>query len=211
MKDIPMFTTENGIASLILQEIPYTGRGYIRIRSSQNSEALVKDCISFLRMVGAEEIYAAGEGLGDYPLHARVVCMSCMKERIPDADACLFPVTEQTLEQWRQIYNRSMAQVPNAAWMSEQQAKQMLAAGDGYFIHKNGELLGIGKASGGKVEAVAAVVQGCGETVMQALCSVLCEEVVTLEVAAQNQRAMHLYQRMGFMQTAEVSRWYRVL
>lgn len=205
-----MFTTENGIASLILQEIPYTRRGYIRIQSSQDSEALVKDCISFLRMVGAEEIYAAGEGLEAYPLHARVVRMRCMKERIPDADVCLFPVTEQTLEQWRQIYNQSMAQVPNAAWMSEQQARQMLAAGDGYFVHRNGELLGIGKASGDKVEAVAAVVAGCGETVMQALCSILREETVTLEVAAENRKAMRLYQRMGFVETAEVSRWYRI-
>lgn len=211
MKDIPMFTTENGIASLILQEIPYTKRGYIRIQASQDAQALVKDCISFLRMVGAEEIYAAGEGLEAYPLHARVIRMCCMKDRIPDSDAFLFSVTEQTLEQWRQIYNRSMVQVPNAAWMSEQQARQMLATGDGYFVHKNRELLGIGKASGDKVEAIAAVVRGCGETVMRSLCSVLREEIVTLEVAAENRKAMNLYHRMGFVQTAEVSRWYCVL
>ena len=31
MKDIPAFTTENGIASLILREIPYREEAYIRI------------------------------------------------------------------------------------------------------------------------------------------------------------------------------------
>ena len=34
MKDFPVFTTENGVASLILKEIPYRGEAYIHLRDS---------------------------------------------------------------------------------------------------------------------------------------------------------------------------------
>ena len=35
MKDFPMFTTEFGIASLILREIPYRGEAFILIQDTQ--------------------------------------------------------------------------------------------------------------------------------------------------------------------------------
>ena len=60
MLDIPMFTTENGAASLILKEIPYSEAAYIKIHSSQAPEALLEECVSFCRMAGAENIYASG-------------------------------------------------------------------------------------------------------------------------------------------------------
>lgn len=210
MKDIPLFTTEYGVASLVLQQIPYTDCGYVRIQTAWDSKKLLEECIGFCRAVGAKKVFAAGEELESYPLHTGVVRMSCLKDQIPETDACLLPVTERTLEDWRQIYNQAMTQVPNAAWMTEQEARSMLSAGDGYFVHKDGKLLGIGKASGGKIDAVVAVVHGSGETVMQALCSILRDDVVTLEVATANEKAMKLYWRMGFSITAELSRWYRV-
>ncbi len=210
MKDIPLFTTENGIASLGLQEIPYTGRAYIHIRWALDTAGLVDECAGFCRMAGAERVFAAGENLTAYPLYTRVLEMRCSRERIPKSDACLFPVTEQTLEQWRGIYNAAMKSVPNAAWMPERGARELLAEGSGYFIHQNGRLLGIGKASNGRISAVAAVERGYGETVMRALCGVLTEDVVTLEVADTNEKAVRLYTRMGFLAVREVSRWYQV-
>jgi len=36
-------------------------------------------------------------------------------------------------------------------------------------------------------------------------------ETVRLTVAATNERALRLYERLGFIKTAELSRWYRVL
>lgn len=210
MKDIPLFTTENGIASLGLQEIPYTGRAYIHIRSALDPSGLVDECVGFCRMAGAERVYASGENLTAYPLHTRVLEMRCPRERIPRSDACMFPVTEQTLERWRGIYNAAMKSVPNAAWMSQRGARELLAEGNGYFIHQNGRLLGIGKASNGRISVVAAVERGSGETVMRALCDVMTEDVITLEVADTNEKAMRLYTRMGFLAAKEVSRWYQV-
>ena len=34
---------------------------------------------------------------------------------------------------------------------------------------------------------------------------------VELEVVSTNQRAIRLYEKMGFIKTKEISRWYRVL
>ena len=47
MKDIPVFTTEYGVASLFLREIPYRSRAHIKIQSSQEPEKLLEECISF--------------------------------------------------------------------------------------------------------------------------------------------------------------------
>ena len=52
MKDIPVFTTEFGVASLILKEIPYRREAYIRIQTTQQPQELLKECISFCRMCG---------------------------------------------------------------------------------------------------------------------------------------------------------------
>ena len=56
MKDFPMFTTEFGIASLILREIPYRGEAFILIQDTQQPEELLAVCISFCQICGAEKI-----------------------------------------------------------------------------------------------------------------------------------------------------------
>ena len=79
-----------------------------------------------------------------------------------------------------------------------------------YFVHKDGELLGIGIAEGETVEAVVAVKHGAGETVMLTLCGSLFSEKILLEVASTNTKALRLYEKLGFIKTAELSRWYDV-
>ena len=43
MKDFPVFTTENGVASLVLKEIPYRREAYITLRDSRTPEALLEE------------------------------------------------------------------------------------------------------------------------------------------------------------------------
>lgn len=211
MKDIPVFTTENGAASLTLKDIPYRQEAYIKLQSSLAPLALLEECVAFCRMCGAERIYASGDPvLEDYPLHTAVLRMQCHIGALPDTDAALFPVQQQTLTQWLAIYNEKMASVPNAAWMTENDGKTMLAAGEGYFVHRNGALLGIGRASAGKIGAIAAAVPGAGKDVVCALCHALTTDTAYLEAASANERAIRLYERLGFVKTAELSRWYRV-
>ena len=212
MNDIPVFDTEHGVASLFLREIPYRGRAHIKIRSSLEPEKLLEECISFCRACGAEWCDASGhEYLEKYPLITSLLLMQRDRAGLPEADACLFPVTEENVEEWVRIYNERMAHIPNCAWMDSRQGKELLREGDGYFIHRDGKLLGIGRASGEMLDTVIAVEPGMGETVVLALCSLLDSEVVRLQVASVNARAIRLYERMGFLTVKELSRWYRVL
>ena len=212
MKDIPVFTTEHGAASLFLREIPYRKRAHIKLQSTQEPEKLLEECISFCRACGAEWIDAAGNAyLEKYPLITALISMTRDRESIPETDACLFPVTEKTVQLWLDIYNERMADVPNAAYMDGTDGRELLKTGDGYFVHRDGKLLGIGKASGDFIDAVISVVPGMGETVVRALASVLTGDTVRLMVAGANTRAVRLYERMGFIPVKELSRWYRVL
>lgn len=212
VKDIPVFDTEHGVASLFLREIPYRQRAHIKIQSSQDPQKLLEECVAFCRMCGAEWCDAAGhEYLERYPLITALFYMTRDRESLPQTDACLFPVTEDTVTEWVRIYNERMADVPNCAWMDSADGKAMLKAGDGYFIHRDGKLLGIGRASGEMIDTVISVQPGMGETVVLALASLLTSDVVKLLVAEANTRAVRLYERMGFIKTREVSRWYRVL
>lgn len=212
MKDIPVFDTEHGVASLFLREIPYRQRAHIKIHSSQEPEKLLEECIGFCRACGAEWIDAAGdEYLEKYPLITALYIMTRDRDSMPQTDACLFPVTESTVGKWLDIYNERMADVPNCAYMDSADGRELLKSGDGYFIHRDGRLLGIGKAKDDFIDAVASVVPGMGETVVLALASALTSDTVRLMVAGANERAVRLYERMGFLKVKEVSRWYRVL
>lgn len=212
MKDIPVFNTEFGVASLFLREIPYRQRAHIKIQSSLDPERLLAECVDFCRACGAEWIDGAGhEYLEKYPLITALYTMQCDRLAIGETDARLFPVTEKTVQQWLDIYNEKMADVPNAAFMDSRDGKELLQTGDGYFVHRDGQLLGIGKAAGDFIDTVIAVKPGMGETVVKALSGILTGDTVRLMVAGANERAVRLYERMGFVKVREVSRWYRVL
>lgn len=212
MKDIPVFDTEHGVASLFLREIPYRRRAHIKIQSSLDPEKLLEECIAFCRMCGAEWIDGAGDPyLEKYPLITALYILQCRREELGDTDACLFPVTEETVGKWLDIYNERMKDIPNAAYMDGADGKELLKTGDGYFIHRDGKLLGIGKAKNDFIDTVISVIPGMGETVVLALNHALSGETVRLMVAGANERAVRLYERMGFLKVKEVSRWYRVL
>ena len=212
MQNIPAFTTDLGIASLTLSEIPYKQIAYIRIHDSTNIESFLKECFDFCRMAGAERIYAAGhESLSCYPVHTRVVSMTCSTEELPETDAALFPVQKNTLEKWRSLYNEKMCDVPNSAYMTQKDAQEYLKKGNAYFVHRNGELLGIGVAEGETIEALAATVPGVGEDVLLALSHALPSDRIRVDVATANSRGMKLYERLGFIVTEEISVWYKII
>lgn len=211
MRDFPVFTTENGAASLVLREIPYRGVAYITLQDTLNPKELLAECVDFCKIAGAEKVYATGHKyLEDYPVYTSVVKMQRSKDGLPESDAALFPVTEKTLEDWRSLYNDRMKAVPNASTMTREEGKQMLIKGGGYFVHKDGEMLGIGIARGDKIEAIASAKPGAGETVLLTLCSALFSENIVLEVASNNERAIQLYERMGFLKTEQLRTWYDV-
>ena len=211
MKDIPVFTTEFGIASLILRDIPYRGKAYVRVRSCEPSHLtdLLEECRTFCRMAGADRIYAAGEiPEGIYPLHASVIQMRGRAEVDPETLENLFPVTEQTVARWRQICNDSMKKVDCAATQTAADEKRILQSGGAYFVHREGKLLGIGWIQDGELSVICSVVPGAGQRILNTLLSTVEGSEITLEVASTNEKAIRLYEKIGFLKTAELTRWY---
>ena len=213
MRDFPIFTTEYGLSSLTLKEIPYKSIAYIHVREVQPGffGEHMKECVSFCRMCGADAIFAAGnEDLEQYPLHMSVVEMRGTAQPDPAYVKCLFPVTEATVSQWRSIYNEKMRPVDNTATLETRDEKKILESGGAYFVHEDGTLLGIGWIEENKLLAVAASERGAGRAVMHTLMSLMEEEQIVLEVASTNTRAIRLYESLGFLKTCEISRWYNV-
>lgn len=213
MRDFPIFTTEYGVSSLTLREIPYKKEAYICIRDVQPGclKELLAECVGFCRMAGADRILATGhEELQRYPVYATVVQMRAPVSEYEEAAAHLFPVTEQTVGKWRAIYNEKMKTVPNARTLEQRDEKQLLETTGVYFIHEAGELLGIGWLKETELAALAAVKPGAGEQLVRTLMSLVPGEEIILEVALENDRALKLYQRLGFLMTGEIARWYDV-
>ena len=212
MKDMPMFTTKNGIASLTLREIPYSARAYIRIQTAADSKGLLEECVDFCRAVGACEIYATGNAfLAQYPVHTQIVRMAGCKQGMEKTTANAVPVATSEMANFREVYNRKMAGVPNAAYMSQQDAEKLLADREGYFIQEMGQTIGIGIAGEGSVKMLAATVPGAGKDVLCALIAILPEQNIYLEVATENTKAMTLYERLGFRIIEHLATWYKIL
>lgn len=213
MRDIPVFTTEYGVASLIFKEIPYRAEAYIRIHDLQPGmiAPMLEECVGFCRAVGAEKVYAAGsDELETYPLHTAVYEMRGEARIDREKTANLFPATEQTVTCWREILNNRMLSVDNAGTLEKRDEKRILESGGAYFVHDGGELLGVGWMDGETLLTVASAVPGAGERVMHSLMSLAEGSMLTLEVASTNNRAIRLYEKLGFFKTREISRWYRV-
>ena len=211
MKDIPLFTTEYGVASLGLKEIPYRAEAYIHIQSTDHPQELIDECIGFCRACGAEKIYAKNHPwLEKYPLHTAVWKLFAAVDVEKDKVENLWPVTEETVGFWRQFMNDRLAGVDTAATLEKQDEKDILSRGGAYFVHKDGTLLGGGWLVDGHLLLIASAVAGAGERIMHTLLSIQPQQAVSLQVASTNQRALKLYEKLGFVKTEEISRWYKV-
>lgn len=211
MKDIPVFATENGVASIFLKEIAYRQEARIRLLSSCAPDALLKECVDFCVACGAEVVYACGHDcLKNFPCFTSVFKMQRYSEGLETTDASLFPVQKHTAGQWRAIYNERMKGSPNASYMSVTDEKEMLEAGDAYFIHRDGELVGIGRIRDGLIRVVAACKKGGGRDVVLALAQISDSDLLSVHVADRNIKAMKLYNDLGFIVIEKLETWYCV-
>ena len=211
MRDFPMFTTEYGVASLILKEVPYREEAYIIIQSTEQAEQLLEECVSFCRMVGAEKIFARGHAIAEtYPHYCSIYEMRGQIQLDEEKVAHLWPVTKETVGQWREFLNSKLRQIDNAGTLDGKMEREILECGGAYFIHRSGELLGAGWIVDGELKLIAAKEKGMGQQVLHTLLSVSEPEQIRLEVASTNNRAIRFYEKAGLVKTAELRSWYRV-
>lgn len=212
MKDIPVFTTEHGVVGLTLQEIPYNQKAYITVYDARDLPVLLKESVDFCKAVGAEKVYACGHnGLSAYPVYTQVQKMECTVADLRKTTAKTVPVTEQTIADFMEIYHSKMRDVPASAYLTRQKAQLLLEQGSCYFIYRNDVLIGIGIVTEGALSAVASLVPGGGRDAVAALCNALDTDVVRLEVATQNYKAVRLYETLGFSAVGIRNIWYKIL
>ena len=122
----------------------------------------------------------------------------------------IFPVMDTTAARWREICNERMRSVDCAATQTAADENEILSSGGAYFVHHEGELLGTGWIRDSKLLLLCSVKPGAGERVLHTLMSLIDGEQMTLEVASTNERAIRLYERLGFIKTKELRRWYKI-
>ena len=211
MRDIPVFQTEYGTAGLVLNQVPYTGTAYVYVTDVTEWDALISECVQFCTACGAEHIYLHGDPsfVVDAPC-VRIIEMVSIRESLEDTDACLMPVTDATISQWLSIYRTKMKNVDHAAYVSDRDGRCVAAEGGAYFAHRDGQLLGIGKAREDTIACLASVRPGAGRDVVLALCHALSSEIVRIEVASTNEKAISLYESLGFIRRAVLHSWYKI-
>lgn len=209
MKDIPFFTTEYGVASLALTQIPYRQTAYIQVQTLREGslQELIAECAGFCRAAGAEKIFWAAAGVLDVP-HSCIVEMRGASKPKADMVASLFPVTGQTVTQWRQIHNDRMAAVDHARYLTAADEPELLSS-QTYFIHNGETLLGIGWLTDDTIRAIASVQPGAGERVLHTMMSLVPDRTLRLEVASTNRKAIALYERSGFLCTNNIKTWHK--
>ncbi len=200
MKDLPLFPCADGMASLILNEIPYRGEAYVLIRSVFGSqERLLRDCGNFCRQAGAQAVYVSGEGdFRQLPVYARLVARSLDKALLPQSRA----VAEKTEDpQWAEMYNQRFRQVHAAK-------TYLKTPPDSYYIVLDGERIGLGQIIDDELAAVASLKMGFGLDCVCALSQRIHQQRVHLLCAEENIPAVRLYDRLGFSRDCTKRLWY---
>ena len=211
MRDIPVFTTKNGVASLFLKKIPFTKEAFVQIRDSKSCGELVKECVDVCRMAGAEKIFATGhEDLSEYPFVCDVSDYCVCKNRLPETDAIALPATLEQNDWWRKLYNEKMMPVYAAVPLSLDEVDKMIRENQAYCIYRACSVIGIGVTYDGRIQAVASIVSGEGVSVVLALAGCLDSPVISLSVASSNMKALRLYESLGFVKSELEASWHQI-
>ena len=200
MRDIPLFTVTDGMATLILHEIPFRKEAFVWIRTVFGSvEGLVKECTGFCKAAGAEKVYFSGDmDLSSFPVHARLIYRSVQKSLLPSTQAIALPVENE--ERWLASYRHAFRSVPVAQSTPSQEGR--------YDVFLEGNFIGIGQIQGGMLMSVASMEKGRGQDCLCALAAHGQGDFLRLVCAEENIPAMNLYDRLGFTKEKVKEVWY---
>lgn len=217
MKNIPMFTSSYGVATLILREIGWSGHAYVLVRSVWNGRTaqLLEECRGFCRAVGAEEIYASWE-TNELPAeHAYdMIAMIRPKADLPEPAQSveLEQVTPETAEEYLRIYNRCFRDVPSAASYDRKSLEPLYGEDLAWLARVDGQFAGVAEISKEGLEGIAVLPEfrGLGRELALSVLPMVPSPTLRLKVASTNRRAMALYVRLGFVREKLERRWYRL-
>lgn len=212
MTDLPVFTAADGIATLILHEIPARGEGYILVRGVFGTlDGLLRECANFCRGAGAQKVYAGGEAdFSDYPVFARLMERQLLLPQIPETGCTVEAVTEENAFRWAERYNERFAAVPSAQSCGPFEARRLAKQGECFFVLEDGAPAGLGRVRGSRLLALASLRPGAGERTLFALARHCGLQKIDLTCAMENTRAMAFYDRLGFTRGLVTQRWYAV-
>lgn len=222
LNNIPVYFSSGGTATLILREIPYSGRAYILLRTlfPDSLDAAVRDCVNFCVQCGAGRCFVSLDGATEpLPLpHAYdILRLHCNKADLPTpaAPVPLIPITPENDSHYLRIYNRCFAEVSHALFYDRGQLQRIYREGQSAFLAlaPDGAPCGIGELHGNELAAVALLPEyrGRGTDLTLALLEHCPGPEITLTVASDNGPALALYDRLGFRVTATESSWYNPL
>ena len=219
MNNIPVFTAQGGTATLILREIPISGKAYVLLRTvlPGQGENLVAECASFCRMCGAEQIFAAWED-GELPFLSPAYdnyLLHVAKSALPEGRPVnLTPLTPENDAIYQRIYIRCFFHVSHALSYDRGQIARIYREGQKAFLALDADdkPYGIGELHGDELAAIAVLpkYRGMGTDLAVSLLQLCPGEDLSVTVASDNEAAMHLYEKLGFHLSGIESRWFQV-
>lgn len=215
MKDIPIFTGQFGMASLILREIPVKNCAYVMVRDAQRGRlrAFLEECRQACSLAGADHILATAEEPIDFLPHVHdMLELVCRKSDLPAVwePVALIRVTEELGSRFLQHYNALFRDIPNAATYYQADVDRILKQERAYLASVQGEVAGIGEVTDTELCAIGVLppFRGLGERLALTLLREISAEEVTLRVSSSNVPALRLYEKLGFSRRRVLSRWY---
>ena len=217
MKNIPMFTGQHGMATLVFRELSYSGCAYVLVRAVWNGEtaAFLEECRSFCRAVGAEKIYASWEENALPANHAYDVLGLCREKSglsLPRREVELEELRPANGADYLQIYNTCFRPVSGAASYDKQDLQRLYGQDCAFLAKIDGEYAAVAEISKEGLESIAVMPQysGLGYDLSLTVLPMVPSLTLRLKVASTNRRALELYQRLGFEQENIRSRWYEL-
>lgn len=217
MQNIPIFTAEHGLASLILREIPYSGRAYVMVRSvwKGRTQALLEECRQFCCAAGAQEVFASWD-LEDLPARHAYDVLELSRPReglpLPAEPVEPEPLSEANAAEYLDIYNRCFRGLPGAASYGREDMRRLMGKNLAFLAKRRGRYAAVAELGAGRLAGVAVLPEfhGLGHDWALTVLARLETPELTLRVASTNARALALYRRLDFGGDRTVSRWWRL-